>query len=69
MQQQMVSPVKWSQIIKAMWQDGVRSWLEVGSKDVLTKMMRYNLAETDGNWQATSLGSLDSLERASMLTA
>jgi len=63
MQRQMISPVKWSQTVETMWQDGVRTWIEVGSKDVLTKMMRYNLAGKDGGWQAWSIGSLEALEQ------
>jgi len=41
---QMASSVRWIQIIGAQWNDGIRHWLELGSKAVLSKMIDPILA-------------------------
>jgi [acyl-carrier-protein] S-malonyltransferase len=41
---QMTSSVRWIDIINAQWNDGVRRWLELGPKAVLSKMVAPILA-------------------------
>lgn len=43
MLEQMASPVRWTELIRAQWQDGIRKWLEIGPKEVLSKMVKPNL--------------------------
>jgi [acyl-carrier-protein] S-malonyltransferase len=41
---QMTSSVRWIEIIGAQWNDGIRRWLELGPKAVLSKMVAPVLA-------------------------
>jgi [acyl-carrier-protein] S-malonyltransferase len=41
---QMTSSVRWIDIISAQWHDGIRRWLELGPKAVLSKMVAPILA-------------------------
>ncbi len=49
-QRQMTSSVLWIQTLQAMWLTGVRRFVEVGPKNVLTKLLTPNLKEVDGEW-------------------
>ncbi|QLA15879.1 ACP S-malonyltransferase [Desulfolutivibrio sulfoxidireducens] len=43
MERQMTSQVRWLQAMKAMWADGIRSFVELGPKGVLAKLCKANL--------------------------
>ena len=51
MPQQMTSPVQWIDTVRNMWNDGVRSWLELGPKAVVSKMvppcLQGNISEAE----------------------
>lgn len=48
MQKQMTSSVFWIDTIKNQWADGVRRWVELGPKAVLSKMVKPILEEVPG---------------------
>jgi [acyl-carrier-protein] S-malonyltransferase len=56
-QRQMTSSVLWIQTLQAMWLTGVRRFVEVGPKNVLTKLLAPNLKEMDGEWTAQNAGT------------
>lgn len=62
MSQQMTAPVRWIEIIKAQWRDGARDFVEVGPKNVLSKLLQANLSGESAAWQAANLGSLEQVE-------
>lgn len=43
---QMVSPVHWIDVINNQWEDGIRHWIEVGPKGVLSRMVPPILEHT-----------------------
>ncbi len=45
MSKQMVSPVQWTGLVRNLYRDGGRRWLEIGPTPVLAKMVAPNLAE------------------------
>jgi [acyl-carrier-protein] S-malonyltransferase len=67
MQRQMTSSVLWIQTLQALWLAGVRRFVEVGPKNVLTKLLTPNLAAcaapADGGeaepWTAHTVGTLE----------
>ena len=59
MQNQMVSSVLWMWIIDHQWQAGVRSWLELGPKGVLTRLLKSILAPKEEEWEGRCLTSPD----------
>ncbi len=59
MQNQMVSSVLWMWIIDNQWQAGVRSWLELGPKGVLTRLLKPILAPKKEEWEGRCLTSPD----------
>jgi [acyl-carrier-protein] S-malonyltransferase len=56
-QRQMTSSVLWIQTLQAMWVAGVRRFVEIGPKNVLTKLLAPNLKDMDGEWTAQNAGT------------
>lgn len=56
MRRQMVSPVRWMDVLDAMWADGRRRFLELGPKTVLAKLVQACLDGREG-LEARSIGS------------
>jgi [acyl-carrier-protein] S-malonyltransferase len=56
---QMTSSVQWIKIIAAQWEDGVRTWREVGPKSVLTRLLKANLDGREGEWTGESVSGLE----------
>ena len=62
---QMTSSVHWIETIAHQWQDGARSWLEIGPKGVLSRMVKPNLENaglTSDELDTVSIQAVDSLE-------
>lgn len=59
MQRQMTSSVLWIQTLDAMWDDGVRSFTEVGPKGVLFKLLKPNLKTKAEEWDGRTIPSLE----------
>ncbi|NPA94152.1 MAG: ACP S-malonyltransferase [Thermodesulfobacteria bacterium] len=47
MKEQMCAPVRWFEIVNNMYDDGVRTFIEVGPKKVLTNLVRKSLERED----------------------
>ncbi|MFW5837662.1 MAG: ACP S-malonyltransferase, partial [Desulfovibrionaceae bacterium] len=58
---QMTSSVLWVQTMAAMWEDGVRRYVEVGPKGVLAKLAQQNL-KSFGQPEVEAAGDLKSAE-------
>lgn len=65
LQKQMVSPVLWLQLVQDQWARGVRSWFELGPRDVLSKLLKYCLQDKDEPWQASKVDSLQAVQALS----
>lgn len=63
MAKQMTSPVRWIEIIARQWGDGAREFVEVGPKNVLTKLLKANLSGKEETWDASSAGSLEQIRQ------
>ena len=64
MQRQMVSPVRWIEIVSGQWQAGARRWVELGPKGALSRMVGpilKGLAE-DGDWEAQAVSTLEQVQ-------
>lgn len=66
MTRQMTSSVLWTPLVRSQWDQGVRTWWECGPKNVLTKLLKANLADKDEAWQALSLNALEAVEGAEL---
>lgn len=62
MQRQMTSSVLWIQTMQALYASGVREFVEVGPKGVLSKMVKPNLKELGDDWTASAIGNLEKAE-------
>lgn len=65
MQKQMVSSVLWLQLINKQWENGIRTWLEVGPKGVLSRMMPQILADKEEKWQTEKINDLEKVNQVS----
>lgn len=59
--QQMTSSVLWTQTVEAQWKQGVRTWLELGPKGVLSRLVSAILADRDEPWESKSISGLEGL--------
>lgn len=64
MRRQMVSGVRWIDTVSNQWNDGARAWLEVGPKNVLSKMVGPILAQIAGTEDAFSVHNVQTDEAA-----
>lgn len=69
MPRQMTSSVRWIETITAQWNDGVRNWVEVGPKGVLTKMVKPILSSISVDDAAYSVTGIADLEQATAFMA
>lgn len=60
---QMTSPVRWTQINRTLYEDGFRTFHEVGPKGVLAKMLDQNLKGLDG-WTGDNLDTAEAVDAA-----
>ncbi len=67
MARQMTSSVLWSQTMRDQWEQGVRTWYEVGPKGVLTKLLKMNLADKDEPFDVARVSSLEQLDQLKSL--
>jgi len=63
MKTQMTSSVLFNQIIEAQWEQGVRTWWELGPKGVLCGLIKRILSEKEDEWEAILLDSLEKLKQ------
>lgn len=61
---QMASPVRWIEINQAQYRAGCRTFLEVGPKGVLAKMLGQNLQDMDDDWTGISLDTMAAIDEA-----
>lgn len=59
---QMISSVRWTEITRNMYKDGGRSFIEVGPKGVLSKMVGQNLKEMEKDYTATNLDTVAAID-------
>ena len=60
---QMTSSVRWTEINQAQYEDGARTFYEVGPKGVLAKMLGQNLKGLEG-WTGANLDSAEAVDKA-----
>ncbi|MFW6388270.1 MAG: ACP S-malonyltransferase [Desulfohalobiaceae bacterium] len=65
LQKQMISPVLWLQLVQDQWARGVRSWFELGPRDVLSKLLKYCLQDKEEPWQASKVDTLQAVQELS----
>lgn len=59
MARQMVSGVRWIDIVSAQWDMGVRRWVELGPKSVLTKLLAANVKDRAEEFQALNASTME----------
>ena len=64
MRKQMTSPVQWIEVIGNQWKNGVRRWVELGPKGVLTRMVRPILATVNAPEGSFTTEHIPNLEAA-----
>ncbi|QGY39337.1 acyltransferase domain-containing protein [Pseudodesulfovibrio cashew] len=62
MQSQMTSSVLWTQTLQGLYASGVRSFVEVGPKGVLYKLLTPNLKGEGDDWTGQAVASLEQAE-------
>ncbi len=55
MARQMTSQVLWMQTLSAMWNQGVRDYVELGPKGVLAKLLKANFKGRDEDWTGSNI--------------
>lgn len=60
-EQQMTSSVFWTQTVEAQWKQGVRAWVELGPKGVLSRLISAILVDQDETWESKSISGLEGL--------
>ncbi|WP_369404530.1 ACP S-malonyltransferase [Salidesulfovibrio brasiliensis] len=61
MQRQMTSSVLWIQTLGNMWDDGMRSFTEIGPKGVLFKLLKPNFKDVSEEWEGSTVPNLDAI--------
>ena len=69
MVRQMTSSVYWLQIMENMWSAGVRRFVEVGPRNVLTRLVQANLQDKagEGEFEALSLSTKEAVDAVDSL--
>ncbi len=64
LRKQMTSSVYWIETISNQWNNGFRSWIELGPQGILTRMMRQIIKTEDGSeaYQAVSITDIKSAD-------
>ncbi|WP_461211349.1 ACP S-malonyltransferase [Desulfocurvus sp. DL9XJH121] len=64
MRRQMTSPVRWTEINAALYASGVRTFHEVGPKNVLAKMLGQNLKDMGDDWVGGCLDGTEAVDQS-----
>ena len=59
MARQMISGVRWIDIVSAQWGMGARRWVEMGPKSVLTRLLSANLKDKDEPFEALNASTME----------
>ncbi len=65
MARQMISGVRWMDIVAAQWNLGVRRWVELGPKNVLTKLLGANVKDKGEEYEAVSASTMEQAQALS----
>jgi len=60
--QQMTSSVLWTQTVQTQFADGVRTWIELGPKGVLTRLVQTILATEDAPCTVQGIATLEDMQ-------
>lgn len=61
MERQMISSVLWTQTVEAQWRSGARTWIELGPKGVLSRLVGAILADQEEAWESKNIADLAGL--------